>query len=158
MSEVILEGDFVVTPVLIEGDIVIGEKGQDGQPGLPGQDGSDANVTNENVNLAIAEDPSATLAALGIPTNNIVTESDSFSLSQATHGKRFIRLTKTSGTTTITLPSSGIDTGVEFVLSREGDGDVAFSGGTVLGDKLDDIEPGDVFALKAMGGGTYQFV
>jgi hypothetical protein len=63
MSEVILEGDFILTPVLIEGDIVIGEKGKKGDPG---QDGSDANVTNENVNAAIATDPAASRAALDV--------------------------------------------------------------------------------------------
>jgi len=94
-----------------------------------------------------------------LPPNAIVTEADSFTLSQATHWRKWIRLTKSSGTTTITLPTSGIDTGCSFEFFRSGAGDIAFSGGTVNGDsRLADVPVNGAFGLVYLGSGTYDFV
>jgi hypothetical protein len=94
-----------------------------------------------------------------LPPNAIVTEADSFNLSQATHWRKWIRLTKSSGTTTITLPTSGIDTGCSFEFFRAGAGAIAFSGGTVNGsDRLADVPVNGAFGLVYLGSGTYDFV
>jgi hypothetical protein len=94
-----------------------------------------------------------------IAPNAIVTEADSFNLSQATHWRKWIRLTKSSGTTTITLPTSGIDTGCPFEFFRSGAGDIAFSGGTVNGSaRLADVPVNGAFGLVYLGSGTYDFV
>lgn len=43
-----------------------GEQGPQGEQGIQGPAGSDANVTNANVNAAIATDPAASRAAMGV--------------------------------------------------------------------------------------------
>jgi hypothetical protein len=94
-----------------------------------------------------------------LPPNAIVTEADSFTLSQATHWRKWVRLTKTSGTTTITLPTSGVDTGCAFEFFRAGSGAIAFSGGTVAGDsRLADVVVNSAFGLVYRGSGNYDFV
>jgi len=94
-----------------------------------------------------------------LPPNAIVTEADSFTLSQATHWRKWVRLTKSSGTTTITLPTSGVDTGCSFEFYRSGAGDIAFSGGTVNGSaRLADVPVNGAFGLVYLGSGTYDFV
>ena len=89
----------------------------------------------------------------------IVTEADSFTLSQSNHGGRWARLTKSSGTTTITLPTSGIDTGCAFQFFRSGAGALAFTGATVNGAaRLADVVQNSAFGLVYLGSGTYDFI
>jgi hypothetical protein len=90
----------------------------------------------------------------------VVTEPDSFTLSQSTHGNRWVRLTKTSGNTAITLPTGAeIKTGFPFNFDRAGAGTISFSGGTVNGSaRLADVPVNGAFGLVYLGSGTYDFV
>jgi hypothetical protein len=105
--------------------------------------------------------------ALGIAANalggiqtaglGIVTEADSFTLSAATHARKWTRLTKASGTTTITLGTIASDE--EFYFYRVGAGALAFSGGTVTGgSNLSSVPVNGAFGLVSRGGSNYDFV
>jgi hypothetical protein len=95
-----------------------------------------------------------------LPPDSVVTEADSFTLSQSNHWRKWVRLTKSSGTTTITLPTgSTIDTGCVFQFFRSGAGALAFSGGTVNGSaRLADVVQNSAFGLVYLGSGTYDFI
>jgi hypothetical protein len=91
--------------------------------------------------------------------NNIVTEADSFTLSESSHAGKYIRLTKADSTQTITLPISGITTGSEFPFFVATSQTISLTGATVNGgDRLSDVEENSPFALKYIGSGIYDFI
>lgn len=103
--------------------------------------------------------PAAALVNLGASakTKTVVTEADSFTLSAATHGDNWTRLTKASGTTTITLPT--MSAGETFELMRVGAGTIAFSGGTVEnGAAISNVPVGGWLKLVSRGGTNYDLV
>jgi len=95
--------------------------------------------------------------------DSIVTEAADFTLSEATHGSRYTRLTKTGSTQVITLPTDptapDFTTGAEFGFYRATTQALAFSGGTVNGAaNLASVPVNGAFALKYLGSGTYDFI
>lgn len=93
-----------------------------------------------------------------VVNNNIVTQADDFTLSGADAGK-YIRLTKPSGTQTIALTGSDIQTGHEFTFYRATSASLALSGGTVNGGgNISSVPQFGAFALKHLGGGTFDFI
>jgi hypothetical protein len=97
-------------------------------------------------------------AANTILANNIVTKAADFTLAQTDAGT-YMRLTKTGGTQTITLPTSGISAGAEFQFYRITTQSLAFSGGTVNGAaNLASVPTNGAFALKHIASGTYDFI
>jgi len=95
--------------------------------------------------------------------DSIVTEAADFTLSEATHGSRYTRLTKTGSAQTITLPTDptapDFTTGAEFGFYRATTQALAFSGGTVNGAaNLASVPVNGAFALKYLGSGTYDFI
>jgi len=89
----------------------------------------------------------------------VVTESANFTLSQATHWRKWVRLTSETAQT-ITLPTgTEIDIGCQFAFFRATDQTLAFSGGTVAGaSRLADVVQNSAFGLVYRGGGNYDFV
>ncbi len=122
--------------------------------GLPISTGVSGLGTGVATSLAIAVNALGGIETAGTP---IVTEADSFTLSAATHARKWVRLTKASGTTTITLGT--IVTDEEFYFYRVGAGALAFSGGTVTGSaNLASVPVNGAFGLVSRGGGNYDFV
>ena len=105
------------------------------------------------------------LSAFGVVTSNnftvldnIVTQADDFTLSGTDAGK-YIRLTKPTGTQTIALTGLGILTGHEFTFYRATSAALALSGGTVNGgSNISSVPQFGAFALKHLGGGTFDFI
>jgi hypothetical protein len=90
--------------------------------------------------------------------DNIITKSADFALAE-TDAATYMRLTKTGSTQTITLPTTGVATGAEFVFYRATTEALAFSGGTVNGAAgLASVPVNGAFALKYLGSGTYDFI
>jgi hypothetical protein len=97
-------------------------------------------------------------AANTLLANNVVTKAADFTLAEADAGT-YMRLTKTGGTQTLTLPTSGISTGAEFQFYRATTQSLVFSGGTVNGTaNLASVPNNGAFALKHLGSGTYDFI
>jgi hypothetical protein len=124
-----------------------------------------------SANISSFSSPSSTRTALALGSsdnvafasvkigNNIATESADFTLSESTHAGKYVRLTKSGSTQTITLPGSGIATGSEFAFFRATSQSIAFSGGTVAGSaRLADVVENSAFGLKCTGAGTYDFI
>ena len=107
-----------------------------------------------------AADTGYTSLAAGtfVVNNNIVTQADDFTLSGTDAGK-YIRLTKPSGTQTIALTGSDIQTGHEFTFYRATSASLAFNGGTVNGGvNISSVPQFGAFALKHLGSGTFDFI
>ncbi|CAB4159257.1 hypothetical protein UFOVP736_16 [uncultured Caudovirales phage] len=106
-----------------------------------------------------ASTPAAALVNLGASAKvkTVVTEVDSFTLSSATHGDNWTRLTKPSGETTIALPS--MSAGNTFDFMRVGAGTISFSGGTVEnGAAIANVPVGGWLKLVSRGGASYDLV
>jgi len=112
------------------------------------------------IDIRDAADTGYTSLAAGtfVVNNNIVTRTDNFTLSGADAGK-YTRLTKLSGTQIITLTGSDIQQGHEFTFYRATSATLALSGGTVNGgSNISSVPQFGAFALKHLGGGTFDFI
>jgi hypothetical protein len=89
----------------------------------------------------------------------IVTESASFTLSQATHWRKWVRLTSETAQD-ITLPTgTEIEIGCPFTFFVATDQAIGFINGTVAGaSRLADVVQNSAFGLVYRGGGNYDFV
>jgi hypothetical protein len=92
--------------------------------------------------------------------NNIVTEVDDFTVTEATHAGAYVNLNKTSSPQLITMPASGIATGRQGIMRRVTTQPIQFSGaGTVQnGSNIVDVPVGGCFGWKCTGVGTYDFI
>jgi hypothetical protein len=95
-----------------------------------------------------------------LPIDAIVDANADFTLSQSTHWRKWVRLTKSGSTQTITLPTdSSIETGCQFTFFRATSQTIAFSGGTVAGvSRLADVVQNSAFGLVYRGSGNYDFI
>jgi hypothetical protein len=132
----VLGNDDIVTTAL-KGDVGIG-------------------TTSPTERLSVEGNVNATAFIVG---NNILTEAADFTLAES-HAGRYVRLTKTGSTQTITLPTTGISTGAEFQFYRATTETLAFAGSaTVNGTaNLASVPNNGAFALKHLGSGTYDFI
>jgi hypothetical protein len=129
---------------------------------LGGTSASFPAIKRNGTGLDITDGTGLTYTSLAAGTfvvnNNIVTRTDDFTLSGADAGK-YTRLTKLSGTQTITLTGSDIQTGHEFTFYRATSASLALSGGTVNGGgNISSVPQFGAFALKHLGGGTFDFI
>jgi hypothetical protein len=111
--------------------------------------------------LVVTSNSSGVLAPHELAPLAIVTEAASFSVTQAAHGGKLTRLTATSGTTTITLPTTGVDNGTPFMFCRAGAGALAFDNpANVLGAAfLADVPVNGKFGLIFLSASNnYEFV
>jgi sugar lactone lactonase YvrE len=93
-----------------------------------------------------------------VVNNNIVTQTDDFTISGTDAGK-YIRLDKASGVQTITLTGASILEGHEFMFYRATSATIALSGGIVNGGtKIAGVAQYDSFGLKHLGNGTFDFI
>jgi hypothetical protein len=112
-------------------------------------------TTSPTERLSVGGNVNATAFIVG---NNILTEAADFTLAES-HAGQYTRLTKTGSTQTVTLPTTGVATGAEFVFYRATTEALAFSGGTVNGAaNLASVPVNGAFALKYLGSGTYDFI
>ena len=137
-----------------------GATGSTGPTGPEGPTGPTGPAGPNSVTSATSSDGTANLSVVSVKIgNNIATESADFTLSESTHAAKYVRLTKSGSTQTITLPGSGIATGSEFAFFRATSQSLAFSGGTVAGSaRLADVVENSAFGLKCTGAGTYDFI
>jgi len=90
----------------------------------------------------------------------VVTESGDFTLSQSTHGNRWVRITKTGSTANVTLPTGAeIKPGFPFQCVRATSQAIVFVGGTVAGvSRLSAVAQDSAFGLVYRGSGNYDFI
>ena len=166
----VIDGDNYTTPGKLGQSAIVGGD----QVWIKSDSGwvqSGDEVSGATVRAAIEEDAEAARTSMELGAsdnvtfasvkigNNIATESADFTLSESTHAGKYVRLTKSGSTQTITLPGSGIATGSEFAFFRATSQSLAFSGGTVAGSaRLADVVENSAFALKCTGAGTYDFI
>jgi hypothetical protein len=93
-----------------------------------------------------------------VVNNNISIRTDDFTLSGIDAGK-YTRLAKLSGTQTIALTGTDIQTGHEFTFYRATSAALALNGGIVNGGtKIASVAQNDSFGLKHLGSGTFDFI
>ncbi len=92
--------------------------------------------------------------------DDIVTADANLTLSAASHQGKYIRLTKTGSTQTITVSTPGFDIGATVYFRRATSQALAFAGTDTInnGSNISSVPNGGNFALKYLGSNTWDFV
>jgi hypothetical protein len=97
---------------------------------------------------------------LAASIDDIVAASADLTLSAASHQGKYIRLTKTGSTQTITVTTPGFDIGATVYFRRATSQALAFAGTDTINNSsnLSSVPNGGNFALKYLGSNTWDFV